>query len=92
MVGGFEEPGAVQIHLVIVDSRRVVAKIQGFAFVGSDPTASDEICRVDKVGVPGEGRKGLVRGIAVAGGAEWEYLPAFLAGGLQPVNKCVGFA
>ena len=73
VAGGVEQ---TVVHLV-----RAVSPVEGLKFLWFQQSFLGQRVQVDKVGIAGEGGEGLVGGVAVAGGAYREELPAALAAG-----------
>ena len=46
--------------------------------------------QVDEIGIPGVGGKALIGGVAIAGGAQGQHLPAVLPGGVEKIGKVIG--
>ncbi len=90
-VTGLVEHGVARlIHQPVVHIFRIVPPVEGRKLGPLQQPLTGQGVQVDKIGVAGEGREGLVGGIAVAGGAHGKDLPAALAAGGQKVGKLPG--
>ena len=63
-----------------IDADIAAAEVGAFALLPGQHAFLHQCVQVDEVGVAGEGGKGLVGAVTVAGGADGQDLPVFLAG------------
>ena len=56
---------------------------------GQQPVLYQHI-QVDEIGIPSVGGKALIGGVAIAGGAQGQHLPAALPGGVEKIGKVIG--
>ena len=61
--------GAVFIERAEIHTSGIVAPLDGLGLLPQQKTLVDQGVQIDQVGIAGEGRKGLIGGIAVARGA-----------------------
>ena len=91
LAGAAQEAGSSGIERAVIRSRRVAAEGYGIDFLAREKAVIDKLLKVDEIRVPGKGRVGLVRRVAVAGWAERQDLPVFLSGFPEKVGKLSRF-
>ena len=82
-IAGVEQPSVVHSGAVPTDFIQILF-CQQFFFVQN--------IRVNKVGIAGDGGRGLVGAVAVGGGIERQYLPALLTAFIQEIDEVKGTA
>ena len=90
VAGPVEHRVAGLIHQPVVHILGVLPPVEGLKLRRLQQALLRQGVQVDEVGVAGEGGEGLIGGVAVAGGARREQLPAALAAGGQKVRKFPG--
>ncbi len=79
------------VKRAVIHAARVAPPIYTFTVRAAEPAFFNQSLEADKVWVAGVDREGLIRGIAVTGGAEGQHLPDPLARPGQLVDKAAGF-
>ena len=77
------------IDAAVVHIPGIAAPLAPAALRSGQQTVGDQQLGVDVVGVPGVGRKALVRRIAVAGGAKRQHLPVALARRVEEIREII---
>ena len=91
LAGTAQKAGSSGIERAVIRSRRVAAEGYGIDFLAREKAVVDKLLKVDEIRVPGKGRVGLVRRVAVTGRAERQDLPVFLSGFPEKVGKLSRF-
>ena len=91
LAGAAQKAGSSGVERAVIRSRRVAAEGYGIDFLAREKAVVDKLLKVDEIRVPGKGRVGLVRRVAVAGRAERQDLPVFLSGFPEKVGKLSRF-
>ena len=78
---------AVLIEDLVIDPRRVIPPVDILILSGLQKPPLSQNIQINEVGVAGKGGEGLIGGVAVAGGAQRQNLPAGLAPRRQKINK-----
>ena len=81
----------VVINRFVIYLGRVVTPVKGIDFFLGDIFTLHEPVQIDKIGIAGKSRAGLVGRVTVAGGRKGQDLPVFLACSFQKIHKPVGF-
>ena len=91
LTGAAEKIEPSGVERAVIRLRRVAAEGNGIDFLSREETVGNKLLKVDEIRVPGKGRVGLVRRVAVARRAERENLPVFLPRLLQEIHKGIRF-
>ena len=87
LTGAAEKIEPSGVERAVIRLRRVAAEGNGIDFLAREETVGNKLLKVDEIRVPGKGRVGLVRRVAVAGRAERQDLPVLLSGFPEEIGK-----
>ena len=79
------------IDPVIVHVGGMCAEFKLIGFFSGEISRSDELLKIDKIGISREGRKRLIRRVTISGLPQGQDLPPGLAGFRKKVNETIGF-
>ena len=89
LIGLAQQRIAHIVELFVIDILRIAAEVAAIAFLAREYALLDQLVQTDEIRVAGEGGKGLIRRIAVAGRAQGQDLPEGLACIPEIIDKVI---
>ena len=90
VLGLLQHGEAALINPSVVHVPGIGSPVLALHLIPGQQPVLDQQLQVDEIGIPGVGGKALIGGVAIAGGAQRQHLPAVLPGGVEKIGKVIG--